>query len=257
MSAPAIDLEEQLHVVDRPRHRADHAGERERAAARREVAGGRHAARRGLEAADAAEVRRHANRSAAVAADAARRQARGDGRGLAAARSARRAIERPRAVGAAVERVVGLPRHQLFGDVGDAEDDGAGRAEACDQRGVGLAAHAGAKARAGFEGEAGDGDGALDADGHAEEGDECECRVPVLGECRCRVRVHVVLGGACVGQRAVGVEADVGVERRDSAPRCAPDAPRRARLATAVRRGPAAPARSRGRTREWTRGQSI
>ena len=128
------DLEQQSHVVDRARHRPDDAGEGEGTAAWREVPGRGHAARRGLEAADAAEVRRHANRSAAVAADAAGRQARRDGRGLAAARSARRAIERPRAVGAAVQRVVGFPRHELLGDVGDAQDDGAGGAEACDQR---------------------------------------------------------------------------------------------------------------------------
>ena len=162
-------FEQQLHVVDRPRHRPDDAGEGERAATRRKVSGRRHAAGRGLEAADAAEVRRHANRPAAVAADAARRQARGDGRRLAAARSARRAIERPRAVGAAVERVVGFPGHQLLGDVGDAKHDGAGGAEPSDQRRVGLAADAGSKARAGLEGEAGDGDGALDADRHAEQ----------------------------------------------------------------------------------------
>ena len=208
-------LEQQLHVVDCSRHRADDAGEGERAAARREVPGGRHAARRGLEAADAAEVRRHANRSAAVAADAACRQARGDGRGLAAARSARRAIERPRAVGAAVERVVGFPRHQLLGDVGDAEDDGAGGAESCDQRGVGLAADARAKARAGLEGQAGDGDGALDADrARPAEGGRC---LPAVALAKAGCRVHamcLVLSRARVGQRAIGVEADVGVERR-------------------------------------------
>ena len=134
MSAPAITSSSSLDVVHRSRHRPDDAGEREGTAAGREVSGGRHAARRRLEAADAAEVRRHANRSAAVAADAAGRQARGDGRRFAAARSARRAIERPRVVRPAVERVVGLPRHELLGNVRHAEHDGARGLEACDQR---------------------------------------------------------------------------------------------------------------------------
>ena len=142
--------------------------------------------------------------SAAVTADASCRQPRGDGRGLAAARSAGRAIGRPRAVRAAVERVVCFPRHELLGDVGDAENDRAGGPEACDKRGIGLAADTGAKARACLEGETGDGNRTLDADGHAQE----------------RTGWHkpgamcLVLSHARVGQRAIGVEADVGIERR-------------------------------------------
>ena len=111
--------------------------------------------------------------------------------------SAWRAIERPRAVGVAVERVVGFPRHELLGGVGDAQDDGAGRAEPCDQRRVDFAADARAKTRAGFEGEACDGDGALDADGNAEDriaragcqvlSARCgaSCRVPRAGAMPC------------------------------------------------------------------------
>ena len=128
MSAPAITSSSSRTSSIVRAIGPDDAGERERAAARREVPGRRHAARRGLEPADAAEVRRHANRPAAVAADAARRQTRCNGGGLAAAGSAGRAIEGPWAVRPAVHRVVRLPRHQLLGDVGHAQHDGACRA---------------------------------------------------------------------------------------------------------------------------------
>ena len=94
--------QQQRDVVHRAGHRADDAGERERAAAGREVPGGRHAPRRRLEADDAAEVRGHTDRAAAVAADAAGGEPRRDRRRLAAARPARRAREVPRAVGAPV-----------------------------------------------------------------------------------------------------------------------------------------------------------
>ena len=116
-------VEQRLHVVHRPRHGPDDAGEREGAAAGREVARGGHAAGRRLQPANPAEVRRHADGPAAVAADAACRKPGGNCGRLAAARSSWRPIERPRASRLAVQRVVGLPRHQLLGDVGHADDD--------------------------------------------------------------------------------------------------------------------------------------
>ena len=170
MSGPAITATIVSDVVHRSRHRPDDAGEREGTGAGREVSGGRHAARRRLEAADAAEVRGHANRSAAVAADAAGREARGDGRRFAAARSSRRAIERPRVVRPAVERVVRLPRHELLGSVRHADHDGARGLESCDQRCVGVADDALAKAAAGLPWESLHGDRALDADRHSAQG---------------------------------------------------------------------------------------
>ncbi len=116
-------LQQRGHVVDRPSHRSDDAGEREDARARRMMPRGRHAAGGWFQTADAAEMRGHANRSAAVAADAPGRKAGSNRRGFTSAGSAGRSVEGPRTVGAAVERIVGLPGHQLLGDVGDADDD--------------------------------------------------------------------------------------------------------------------------------------
>jgi hypothetical protein len=97
-------------------------------------------------------VSRYANRAATVAAYATRGHARNNRRSLASTGTAGRALQVPRAVGAAVKEVVCFPRHQELGRVGCAQDNGAGilkarderrilgRNESCAQAGSGLAA---------------------------------------------------------------------------------------------------------------------
>ena len=171
--SPCHHRQQERDIVNCPRHGADHAGECEGTAARREVSGRRHAARRRLQSDDPGEVRGHADGAAAVAADAAGRQPRGNRGGFAAARTARRAREVPRTVGSAVERVVGLPRHQLLGNVGDAENDCARVTCAPHERGVLLPAHAAPERAAGFPGHPGDSNRALDAERNAVQRTQC------------------------------------------------------------------------------------
>jgi len=67
----------------------------------------------------------------------------------------------------AIKKVVGLPGHEQFWSIGDAEHDRARTSQARDQRSVLLRNAAGAKPSAGFALEARDVDATLDADGHA------------------------------------------------------------------------------------------
>src|SRR2546428_3886932 len=74
------DLEQDLQVARSSRHRSHYSEQRERSKRGWEMAGSRDAAGRGLEPADAAEVRGNTNRAAAVAAHACHRAARGNRR---------------------------------------------------------------------------------------------------------------------------------------------------------------------------------
>src|SRR5271165_1183585 len=129
-------FEQSPHISHGPCHGPNHANQRERSARRGKVTGGRNAARRRLEPADAAEMCRHSNRSTAVTADAARRHPGYNRRRLAAAGAARGAFEIPWAVGAAVQQVVRLPRHQQFRRIRDSENDRSRLAQARHQRSV-------------------------------------------------------------------------------------------------------------------------
>src|SRR5439155_9195133 len=98
----------------------------------------------GLEAGDAAEVRGHADAAADVGPDSERRKAGRDGGALASGRAARRMREAEGIGGLAEERVAALGVEAELGEVGAAEDDGAGLAQGRDQRGVRRRAIAGA-----------------------------------------------------------------------------------------------------------------
>jgi hypothetical protein len=200
--------QQQGHIVHRARHRADDAGERERAGARREVSRCRHASRRWLQAYDAGEVGRDADGSAAIAADATRRESGRYRRRLAAARAAGGAAGIPRVTGAPVQRVVGFPRHQVLGNVGDAEDDRACFACTTHQRRVTLTAYAAPQWAARFPRHPRDRDRALDAERHAVQRPErlaaCDC--PLRGS---RSRPRAV----CIDEHE-GVQ--LGIERLDT-----------------------------------------
>src|SRR5690349_572496 len=122
-----------------------------------------------LESADAAVVRRDADRAAAVAADASRDAARGDGCGFTAARPARSAREIPGIICAPVKNVVGLIGHEEFGRVGIADEDGAGGAQASDERSVGWRDVVSTQAGTGGASPTGDVNRTLDADRNAVE----------------------------------------------------------------------------------------
>ena len=126
---PAEHAKQQRDIGDGPRHRPDRAENRKRPHARRQMAAARNASGRGLERADAREVRRHAHRAAAVAAQSRRRQPRRNRRRLAAARSARRALQIPRIARLPVQQVRGLIGHQKLGAVGRAQNQRARRAQ--------------------------------------------------------------------------------------------------------------------------------
>ena len=124
-------------------------------------------------------------------AEARCRETGGDGGGLASAGAAGGVGKVPRVVGAAVEEVVGLVGHQELGAVGDAEDDGSGRAKAADSFGIVGRNEIAVEEATAFAAVTGNGDGGLDGEGEAVE---CASRVPLscrllgLGGGRCRGR---------------------------------------------------------------------
>ena len=146
-------FEKNFQVGNGARHRADDADQCKRPGGYGKVAGRGNSSWSWLQAADAAEVRGHANRASTVAAHSARGHARGNRCRFAAAGTAGRALQIPWAVGAAIEQVVGFPRHQKFGRVGYAQNNCAGilqprhqrsilrRDKSCAQPGSGLATH--------------------------------------------------------------------------------------------------------------------
>ena len=160
-------FEQQLQIGDGARHGTDDTDQRKRSAGRRIVTGGRNSSGRRLQSADAAEMRGHANRAAAVAAHSARRHPCGDSCGLAAARSAGRALEIPRIVGAAVEQVVGFPRHQKLGSVGYAQHNCAGIFQPVTERRILRRDESGPQTRSRFATQTGTLERTLDADGNA------------------------------------------------------------------------------------------
>ena len=124
---------------------------------------------------------------------------------------ARRASESPRAVGAAVQRVVGLLAHELLGDVGDAEHDRAGGAQPA-TRVASVSPRMPARKRE-----------PVSKGSPATEiallmlmgtpNNVLRAGYPVPSAVPGRVHACRALGRACVGQRAIRIEADVGVER--------------------------------------------
>ena len=125
------DVEQQRQVGGRARHRPDHrevAVERQRRGTGGGIGRARAQAVRRLVRVDAADMRRHTQRAADVRAERQRAEAGRERRRRTARRAARRAVEVPRIVGDAVDRVVALPVAQHQRHVGLAEDHGAGSA---------------------------------------------------------------------------------------------------------------------------------
>ena len=87
-----------------------------------------------LEADDSAPRGGHADAAADVGTESPGRTARRDDRRLSAAAAARRALEVPRIIRAAVERVVGFGEEQQLRNVGLAENDCAGSSYSRDVR---------------------------------------------------------------------------------------------------------------------------
>ncbi len=103
--------------------------------------------RRWLQAADAAEVSGNANRASTIAADSSGGHTCGDRGRFASARTAGRALQVPRAIGAAIEQVVRLPGHQHLGSVGDAKHNCSSILQTRDQRRIMRRDEPGAKPR--------------------------------------------------------------------------------------------------------------
>ena len=94
------------------------------------MAGARQASRSGLDARNAAEMRRQPHASGAVAAEAEGRSARRDQRGLASARPTGGAREIVGIVGAAADQVIAFEGEQKIGQVGSGDRNGSSGAQA-------------------------------------------------------------------------------------------------------------------------------
>src|SRR5713226_4352240 len=138
------------HIFYSARHWSDHSDHGKRPAGFWKVPRRRNASGSWLQSADAAEVRRHADRTATIAAHAASGKSRRDGRSLSAARSARGAGQIPGIVRASIKKIVGLPGHEQFGRVGDAEDHRSSRAQARNQRRIFSSDVSGTQTRTSF-----------------------------------------------------------------------------------------------------------
>jgi hypothetical protein len=134
------DVEDELEVAGRAREGAldRHSRGRVRHEPAREVTGARQEGLARTMAVDAAEGGRHADRSAEVAAELDRGEAARERGRAAASAAAGRALEVPWVVRAAEERVVALPVGGHGRDVGLAEQDDAGGAQAGGGRGVAV-----------------------------------------------------------------------------------------------------------------------
>src|SRR5438445_12408933 len=94
---------------------------------------GRNAARSRFESADAAEVRGDTNGTSAIAAHTSGGASGSDGSSFSGTGSTPRSREIPGIVGAAVEKVIGLPSQQQHWAAGDVKTDCACLAQADDE----------------------------------------------------------------------------------------------------------------------------
>src|SRR5437667_12017801 len=131
---PLYYLKQQLQILHLACHRSHDPDQSKRPDRIRKMPSCRNAPGRRLQTADSAEVRRHSNRSAAVASHSGHRHSRRDRRRLTATRSTRCPAQIPRTIGAAVEKIVGLPRHQQLRRVCRSQNDCSGIAQPRNQR---------------------------------------------------------------------------------------------------------------------------
>src|SRR5438270_11413626 len=94
---------------------------------------------------------RHANRTASVAANSCGAQARCDGRSLTPARPSGRTLWIPCAIGASVQWIFCVIRHEHLGNIGIAENNSSGVLEALDENSILIGNQAGASATATLE----------------------------------------------------------------------------------------------------------
>ena len=150
------------------------------------MSGGRDAPGSGFQTADPAEMRGHTDGASAITTHSSSGTARGDCRSFTAARPARRARQGPGIIGAAIENIVRLPRHQQLGRVGHAHNDRSSSAQAGDQRRIAGCNQACSQACPRFATKPGNLDRTLDADWNPMQRSH---RFPPHHSCFCRLRL--------------------------------------------------------------------